>query len=145
MARRDIDRRQGEIEEPFADLWQVRRFSGLRHSFRPAVDCFVTDDPNQLVVLVEVAGVDPESIEIGVTERTLTISGQRSRPRVDGQVYQQAEIQYGRFECRIPLAHDIAPASASAVYEAGMLRITLPVAKRALRGRTAAIVVRRLG
>ena len=92
MARRDIDRLQGEIEELFADLWQVPRFSGLRHGFRPAVDCFVTDDPHQLVVVVELAGVDPESIEIGFAERTLTISGQRARPRVEGQVYQQAEI-----------------------------------------------------
>jgi len=140
-----MDRLQGEIEELFADLWQVPRFTGLRHGFRPAVDCFVTDEPNELVVVVELAGVDPESIEIDVAERTLTISGQRARPRVDGQVYQQAEIDYGRFERRIPLGHDIAPASAGAVYEAGMLRITLPIAKRAQRGRTAAIAVRRIG
>ncbi len=145
MARRDIDRLQGEIEELFADLWQVPRFSGPRHGFRPAVDCFLTNDPHQLVVVVELAGVDPESIEIGVAERTLTISGQRARPRIDGQVYQQAEIEYGRFERRIPLGHDIAPASASAVYEAGMLRITLPVAKRASRRGAVAIVVRRIG
>jgi len=145
MARRDIDRLQGEIEELFADLWQVPRFTGLRHAFRPAVDCFVTDDPHQLVVIVELAGVDPESIEIGFAERTLTISGQRARPRIEGQVYQQAEIDYGRFERRIPLEHEIAAASASAIYDAGMLRITLPIAKRASRGRVAAIVVRRIG
>jgi HSP20 family protein len=143
MARRDIDRLQGEIEELFADLWQVPRFSGMRHGFRPAVDCFSTSDPHQLVVVVEVAGVDPKSIEIGVAERTLTVTGQRNRPRVEGQVYQQAEIEYGHFERRIPLEHDIAPASASAVYEAGLLRITLPVAKRPARGRAVAIVVRR--
>jgi HSP20 family protein len=145
MARRDIDRLQGEIEELFADLWQVPRFSGLRRGFRPAVDCFVTDDPSQLVVVVELAGVDPESIEIAVDERTLTISGHRARPRVDGQVYQQAEIEYGRFERTLPLGRHIAPASASAFYEAGMLRITLPIAKRASRSRPAAIVVRRVG
>lgn len=145
MARRDIDRLQGEIEELFADLWQVPRFSGLRHGFRPAVDCFVTDDPHELVVIVELAGVDPESIEIVVAERTLTVSGHRSRPRVDGQVYQQAEIEYGRFERRISLGQNISPAAATAVYEAGFLRITLPIAKRAPRRRTAAIVVRRAG
>ena len=144
MARRDIDRLQGEIEELFADLWQVPRFAGLRRGFRPAVDCFVTNDPHQLVIVVELAGVDPDSIEIGVAEQTLTVSGERSRPRVEGQVYQQAEIEYGRFERRIPLGHDIALTSASAVYEAGLLRITLPVAKRASRGRAAAIVVRRV-
>ena len=145
MARRDIDRLQGEIEELFADLWQVPRFSGLRHGFRPLVDCFVTSDPPQLVVVVEVAGVDPDSIEIGVAEGTLKISGHRARPRVQGQVYQQAEIEYGRFERRIPLEHDIAPASATASYEAGMLRITLPIAKQAPRERPVAIVVRRVG
>ena len=145
MARRDIDRLQGEIEELFADLWQVPRFSGLRHGFRPQVDCFVTNDPSQLVVIVELAGVDPESIGIDVAERTLSISGERARPRVEGQVYQQAEIEYGRFERRLALEHDIAPASASAVYEAGILRITLPIAKRASRARAVAIVVRRVG
>ena len=139
MARRDIDRLQGEIEELFADLWQVPRFAGLRRGFRPAVDCFVTNDPHQLVIVVELAGVDPDSIEIGVAEQTLTVSGERSRPRVEGQVYQQAEIEYGRFERRIPLGHDIAPASASAAYEAGMLRITLPIAKRASRGRACSV------
>jgi HSP20 family protein len=145
MARRDIDRLQGEIEELFADLWQVPRFSGLRHGFRPAVDCFVTDDPHQLHLLVELAGVDPDSIEIAVDEQALRISGERARPRIGGQIYQQAEIEFGRFERRIPLGHDVAAASATATYEAGMLRITLPIAKRAPRGRTVAVVVRRAG
>jgi HSP20 family protein len=145
MARRDIDRLQGEIEELFADLWQVPRFTGLRHGFRPAVDCYVTDDPHELNLLVELAGVDPASIEIAVDEQALTISGDRARPRIGGQVYQQAEIEYGHFERLIPLGHDVAAGSASATYEAGMLRITLPIAKRAARGRTVAIVVRRNG
>lgn len=145
MARRDIDRLQGEIEELFADLWQVPRFAGLRSGFRPAVDCFSTDDPPQLAIVVELAGVDPESIEIAVEERALTISGERPRPRVAGQVYQQAEIDYGRFERRVTLDRDIDTKSADAWYEAGMLRIALPVSPRAPRGRHVAIVVRRPG
>jgi HSP20 family protein len=103
MARRDIDRLQGEIEELFADLWQVPRFAGMRDGFRPAVDSFFTEDPPQLVIVVELAGVDPDSIELSVEERALAISGSRARPRVPGQVYQQAEIEYGRFQRRIPL------------------------------------------
>lgn len=143
MARRDIDRLQAEIEELFADLWQVPRFSGLRHGFRPAVDCFRTEEPPQLVVVVELAGVDPESIEISVADRALTIAGQRTRSRVEGQVYQQAEIEWGRFERQIPLELDVSAATASAEYSAGMLRITLPIAKRPARTRTFAVVVRR--
>ena len=145
MARRDVDKLQEEIEELFADLWQVPRFAGLRHGFRPAVDCYVTDDPQQLNLLVELAGVEPGSIEIMVDEQALMISGDRARPRIGGQVYQQAEIEYGHFERLIPLGHDVSAASATATYEAGMLRITLPIAKRAPRGRTVAIAVRRNG
>jgi HSP20 family protein len=147
MAPRDIDRLQGEIEELFADLWQVPRFAGIRTGFRPAVDCFFTEDPPQLVVVVELAGVDPDSIELSVEERALTISGSRARPRVPGQVYQQAEIEYGRFERRIPLEQDIDAAAASAAYDAGMLRITLPVSGPTPTpvGRTVVIVVRRTG
>jgi HSP20 family protein len=143
MARRDIDRLQGEIEELFADLWQVPRFAGMRSGFRPAVDCYLTQDPPQLVVVVELAGVDPGSIELTVEDRALTISGSRARPRVPGQVYQQAEIEYGRFERRIPLEQDIDADAASAAYEAGMLRVTLPIARQEPTGSAVVIVVRR--
>jgi HSP20 family protein len=143
MARRDIDRLQGEIEELFADLWQVPRFSGMRSGFRPAVDCFFTEEPPQLVVVVELAGIEPDTIEIAVEERALTISGSRSRPRVPGQVYQQAEIEYGRFERRLALDHDVDTAAASADYRAGMLTITLPIAQRRRRGDSVVIDIRR--
>jgi HSP20 family protein len=141
VPRRDIDRLQGEIEELFADLWQVPRFSGLRSGFRPSVDCYCTDDPQQLVVVVSLAGVDPESIDISVAGRSLVLTGSRPRPRVPGQVYQQAEIEYGPFERQITLERDVDAAAATATYEAGMLTVTLPVAPRPRRGRHVAIVV----
>jgi HSP20 family protein len=143
MARRDIDRLQDEVEELFADLWQVPRFTGVRRSFRPAADCFVTDDPPQLVVVVELAGVEPASIEVAIEGTTLTIAGHRSRPRVAGQVYQQAEIEYGRFERRLQLERSVDASAATASYEAGMLQLTLPLVSRAPRRRAVAIVVDR--
>ena len=143
MARRDIDRLQAEIEELFADLWQVPRFSGLRHGFRPAVDCFHTDEPRQLTVVVELAGVEPESVEVVVDERRLTISGERRRPRVAGQVYQQMEIEYGAFERSLQLTEDVEVSAATATYEQGILTITLPSTERAARSEPVPIAVRR--
>ena len=145
MARRDIDRLQGEIEELFADLWQVPRFSGLRHGLRPSIDCFHTSDPPVLTVVVELPGVDPETVQVAVEERTLSISGARPRPRVEGQVYQQMEIEYGPFQRTIQLAADIDGEGASAGYEHGLLTITLPIAERPARPEAVAIVVRRIG
>jgi HSP20 family protein len=143
MARRDIDRLQAEIEELFADLWQVPRFTGLRHGFRPPVDCFSTAEPHELTVLVELPGVDPEAIEIVVEERALTITGQRMRPRVAGQVYQQMEIEYGPFARAIQLTEDVDVAAASAMYEHGLLTVTLPIAARPAPRDPVAIAVRR--
>jgi HSP20 family protein len=126
--RRDIDRLQGEIEGLFADLWQVPRYSGLRRGFRPLVDSFRTDDPPALTVVVELAGVDPASLRLDVGERELVITGERPRPAEPRRVYQQLEIEYGRFERRIPLGEPVDVEAAEATYDAGLLTVVLPVA-----------------
>ena len=127
MTRRD--RLQEEIEELFADLWQVPRFAGTRRGFRPNIDSFHTDDPHELTVIVELPGVAPESLELVVGERLLVIAGERRRPKVDGGVsYQQMEIEYGLFQRQIRLTEDVDPELARARYEHGIVTISLPVA-----------------
>ena len=141
MTRRDVDKLQEEIEELFADLWQVPRFSGIRHGFRPNVDCFHTDDPHVLTVVVELPGVDAGSVQIVAGERVLLISGERKRPQVQGRVYQQMEIEYGPFQRQVRLAEDVDPQRAEAKFERGVLTIELPVVDRApVQGRVAIVV-----
>jgi len=77
---------QAEIEELFSELWQVPRFAGLRRGFRPMVDSYRTDDPPELTVVVEIPGIDPKSLTIVVSERTLAIAGERIRDRSGGRV-----------------------------------------------------------
>lgn len=143
MPRRDADRLQSEIEDLFADLWQVPRFSGLRHGFRPNVDCFHTEEPHELTVVVELPGVDPERVRVVVEERSLTVAGERQRPRVHGQVYQQMEIEYGPFERVVQLAEDVDVARATAAYDRGLLTVTLPVAVRPAQREPMPIPIRR--
>jgi HSP20 family protein len=137
VTRRDIDRLHEEIEELFADLWQVPRFAGTRRGFRPNVDSFQSDDAHELTVVVELPGVDPTTLELIVSERMLVIAGERRRPRVNGNVsYQQMEIEYGPFRRQVRLSANVDPASAHARYEHGMVTITLPLSERARpRGR----------
>jgi HSP20 family protein len=125
-----MDDLRGEVQELFADLWQVPRFSGLSHGFRPQCDCFRTDDPPALHVVLELPGVDPGSVEVVVSARALLVAGARERPRVPGARYQQMEIEYGAFRRQIELGDDVDPAQATARYEHGMLRIVLPLARR---------------
>jgi HSP20 family protein len=141
--RDDVDKLHQEIEELFADLWQVPRFSGLRRGFRPNVDCYHTDDPHALTIVVELPGVDPERVKIVAAERVLVVQGERVRPEAEGRVYQQMEIEYGTFHRQIRLTEDIDPEQAHARYERGFLTITLPAAERGKgRGRVAIEVER---
>jgi HSP20 family protein len=139
--RRDVDKLQEEIEELFADLWQVPRFSGIRHGFRPNVDCFHTHDPHLLTVLVELPAVDPESVQIVAGDRVLLISGERKRPKVPGRVYQQMEIESGPFERQVRLVEDIDPERARASLGDGLLTIELPVVEHPHTGRIVIAVV----
>jgi HSP20 family protein len=127
--KRDMDDLAGEIQELFADMWQVPRFSaGLRQGYRPQVDCYRTDDPPALTVLVELPGVDPASFEVAVAGRALTISGERTRPKVAGAHYLAMEIEYGTFQRRIELGVEIDPTNVTAKYDKGMLKVVLPLA-----------------
>jgi HSP20 family protein len=139
------DPREGtaeEIEQLFADLWQVFPFSrGARRGFRPQVDCYRSDDPAAVIVLVELPGIDPADLSIVAAQRALIIGGDRRRPK-DGGHYLQMEIEYGPFERKVVLSEDVDPDRASATYERGLLRITLPIAPRPKVQERVAIAVR---
>jgi HSP20 family protein len=127
---RDIDRLANEIEELFSELWQVPRYAGLRHGFRPQVDCFRTDEPAEVTVVVELPGVEVEDIEVVASPGSLVVSGQRRRPRVPGRHYQQMELDYGPFRRQVALPDDVDLAGAQARYERGLLTIVVPIALR---------------
>jgi len=143
MPRRDIDRLHDEIEELFAELWQVPRFLGQRRGFRPNVDSYLTEDPPELTVVVELAGVEPAGVHVVVDGQLLVVSGERTRPKADGRVYQQMEIEHGPFLRQVRLPEGVDSDRARAEFERGILRISLPIARRrASRGRVAIEVQR---
>jgi HSP20 family protein len=130
MTPRDVDRLSEHLEDLFADLWQVPRFTGLRRGFRPAVDAYRTEDPPTLTVVIELAGVDPDTVSVTAASGALVIQGERLRPRAPGRTYQLMEIDVGAFERRVALPEEVDTESASASYEAGLLTIVLPLAPR---------------
>jgi len=141
--RRDIDQLQDEIQELFADLWQVPRFSGLRGGFRPQVDCYRTSDPPELTVLIELPAVDVDSVDLVIAAGTLTVSGERVRPRSEGLVYQQMELEYGPFRRQVQLPDGIDVGSARATYDRGVLRVVIPMTRRGATGERVSIEVTR--
>ncbi len=121
--RRDLP---AEIEELFADLWQVPHFAGLRQGFRPRVDCYATGA--EITVVVDVAGVSPSCLHLHATSRTLVVSGERRRPKTPGAVYQVMEIDHGPFQRKIEFTQDVDVDRVTATYRDGLLTIVLPLA-----------------
>jgi HSP20 family protein len=139
--RREFDDAAEEIEQLFADLWQVFPFSrGMRRGYRPQVDVYRTEDPAALTVVVELPGVDPNKVKVVASSRALLVAGERTRPKDCGH-YQQMEIDYGPFQRQVTLAEDIDPDRATATYERGLLTIRLPIAPRPAPRQSISIVV----
>ena len=140
---RDIEHAAEEIEQLFADLWQVFPFSrGLRRGYRPQVDVFRSEEPPLLTVQIELAGVDPDDVQLVASPQALLIAGERRRPKDCGH-YQQMEMDYGPFQRQITLDEDIDPEDAVATYERGILTVRLPIAPRPAPRESVSIAVRR--
>ena len=140
---RDIGHLHEQLDELFEDLWRVPRFIRPRRGFRPAVDVFRTDDPLELNVVVDLAGVDPDSVRVILHERTLVIAGERPRSTSCPRSYYHLEIQYGSFERRITFPEGIDVGAVRASYERGLLTVVLPVAETPAPAARTAIPVRR--
>jgi HSP20 family protein len=130
------------MEELFAELWQVPRFTRRHSGFRPQIDCYRTERPAAFHVVIDLAGVDPEKVQLFADEGTLIVSGERRRPRCAGRVYQQMEIDYGRFVRQVALGAEIEVDDAKATYERGILTIVLPLAKKSAGAERVEIPVR---
>ncbi len=94
-----------------------------------ALDVFETDDA--LVVSAPVPGIKPEEVEINITGNTLVIKGEtKAEEREEKGNYLRQEVRYGSFERSMDLPTDVQADKAEAVFENGMLKLTLPKAEQ---------------
>ena len=104
----------------------------LRGRYEPNADVFVDDERGQVVVCVEIAGADPETLRISVNERHLLIRGRRSEAvRLRRGSFVCKEIAYGDFSKQITLPVAVEYSDATATYTDGMLIVALPVSPTA--------------
>ncbi len=96
---------------------------------RALTDAYLTEDPPTLNVTVDIAGLDPDTLEVILDGEILVIRGDRKRPAARGRrVYQHIEIDWGPFERRIRIQTPVDPATTTVTYERGLLQIALPLA-----------------
>jgi HSP20 family protein len=94
------------------------------------LDVHATNDA--LVVEAALPGVKPEDVEITVSGDTLTISGTSSSDsRREERGYLMREIRRGSFSRTVTLPADLRSEAATANFENGMLRLSIPKAEAA--------------
>ena len=100
-----------------------------RAVWEPNADVVIDDEARSLVVRVELAGADSESLRVFVDERDLFISGRRAdTARLRRGSFLQKEIADGEFVKKIALPVGVQYGEVTATYADGMLTIALPVA-----------------
>ncbi len=94
----------------------------------PAIDMFETKD--NVVVKATVPGVKPEDLDISVSGDVLTVKGEvKEEKKEEGTNYIRRERRYGTFRRDIQLPVSINLDKADAVFEHGVLTLTLPKAE----------------
>ncbi|HNV12909.1 MAG TPA: Hsp20/alpha crystallin family protein [bacterium] len=98
--------------------------------FIPAVDMY--EDNDNVIVETQLAGIDPEKVDISIENDILSIKGEGERKtEVDEKNYYRKEIRRGSFYRSVPLPTRVSGDEASAVAEGGILKITIPKAPEA--------------
>jgi HSP20 family protein len=98
-----------------------------RPVYTPVADIYENEDA--LVLLVEMPGVRPDRVEVGLDKRVLTIAGQGGGQPQEGYSLAVCEYRPGDYERVFTLSDMIDESGIEAVMKDGLLRLTLPKAK----------------
>jgi HSP20 family protein len=93
--------------------------------WRPAADIYET--AGEVVVTVELPGVEEDDIDLMLYEDALVLQGQRRLPRPqEDSHYHSAEIRQGSYRLEVPLRGEVDRERVEARYDRGMLTVRLP-------------------
>jgi len=124
---KDVRRIQEEMDLLFDHFYKLRYSPVLtaQRVWRPPTDVFEIED--EIVTLVEIAGMRQKDLNVTLSRNVLIIRGERRKKASAGRtVYQNMEINYGPFERNIRLHEPIDSDHVKVVYKDGFLRIRIP-------------------
>lgn len=127
---RDFESVQQRMEKMLDSIFDDMRptmFSSEK-VWKPPVDIYETAE--EVIVIIEVAGMKRNNITVTLENNLLKISGIRPdySPSTKKRIHQM-EIDYGKFERIVKIAIPIDTENTSAQYKEGFLRITIPKKK----------------
>jgi HSP20 family protein len=111
--------------------WPERWFRGDGLELRtPAVDLF--EEKDDIVVKVELPGLDKDNIEVNLTDSRLTIKGEKKKEEeVKEENYYRSERAYGSFVRNIELPKAVHTDKVKASFKNGILEVRIPKTEEA--------------
>ncbi len=92
----------------------------------------IIEDADGYTVTALLPGLTPETIDLQLNDRTLTIGGELRLPEpAEGASYRLRELSGGRFERSVSFAYPLDGAAVTATYSNGVLTLRLPKAESA--------------
>lgn len=118
---REIGQLQGEMNRMLAG---ARTYTGFAQREFPPVNLHVNE--HDLLLTLELAGIDPAKVDVTVTHDTVTFRGERSAETVrSGETFHRRERPTGPFKRAVQLPFAVDPSKTEATYQRGVLAVRL--------------------
>ena len=124
---RDLRTLQEEVNRLFStNLTRAFGDEGIgRGAWAPSVDIYENKD--QIVLEAELPGMKQEDFDLSIENNVITLRGERKFEKTDEtDNYHRVERSYGSFTRSFTLPQTVSAEGASAEYNNGVLRVTLP-------------------
>jgi HSP20 family protein len=120
----DVALLQKRLNTIFNDFARPEGSALASGSFVPAVDVY--EDPQKLVLKLEIPGVKPEDVDIRLENQNLVVKGERRFEEDEkAENFHRIERRFGSFVRSFTLPQTVDSDSVNATYDAGVLTISL--------------------
>jgi HSP20 family protein len=129
---RDLMSIQNELNRLFGRTYAGGEAGGQASgsAWVPPLDIYETKD--RYVVNIELAGVDPDSVDVSVEDSTLTVRGDRAFYQgIEEEAFHRVERRFGPFVRSLSLPPMANAEAIEASFDKGVLTIQVPKAEEA--------------
>lgn len=132
---RPFGRELGSLRREMDRIWD--RFMGemplsriFKGEWAPSVD--ISEDKNNIILKAELPGMEAKDVEVNLTDNVLTIKGEKKEEKEQKDERRHViERYHGAFERSFQLPGKVQSDNIDAVFEKGVLKITLPKTEEA--------------
>ena len=122
-----FEQMQEDFDRFFDHYAHAKRSTLATYRTRWSPPCNVYESEEHIRILIEIAGMCREALDVCIEEDRLLLRGTRTAPDENFRGnYQQMEIAFGEFELEAPLLAPVDAENTRAWYANGFLHIVLP-------------------